>query len=113
MFNQCGCFSGGESEGNYHDYGGEMGILLSNKGRSLAEGPSYSSGENGGGNNLNGGYGGYGGDSSLLILAPRRTHRKDPIDGFKYYNGGWNISERHYWAVSTPSVFFYLLHFVI
>ncbi|KMT18993.1 hypothetical protein BVRB_2g030900 [Beta vulgaris subsp. vulgaris] len=89
---------GGESEANYHHYGGEMGIFLSNKGRSLAEGPSYSSGENGEGNNINGGYGGYGGESSLLILAPRRTHRKDPIDGFKYYNGGWNISERHYWA---------------
>lgn len=37
-------------------------------------------------------------NSSFLILASRRTHRKDPLDGFKRYTGGWNISEKHYWA---------------
>ncbi|XP_071702892.1 uncharacterized protein [Rutidosis leptorrhynchoides] len=36
--------------------------------------------------------------NSSLVLAQRRTTRKDPLDGFKKYRGGWNISERHYWA---------------
>ena len=40
------------------------------------------------------------GDNSSLILAAKRTHRKDPSDGFSYYTGGWNISNGHYWAVS-------------
>ncbi|XP_024023609.1 uncharacterized protein LOC21391888 [Morus notabilis] len=33
-----------------------------------------------------------------LVLAAERTQRKDPLNGFKRYIGGWNISERHYWA---------------
>ncbi|XP_052210633.1 uncharacterized protein LOC127813623 [Diospyros lotus] len=37
-------------------------------------------------------------NSSYIVLAAKRTHRKDPLDGFKRYTGGWNISERHYWA---------------
>uniref|UniRef100_A0A5B7A766 Transmembrane protein n=2 Tax=Davidia involucrata TaxID=16924 RepID=A0A5B7A766_DAVIN len=36
--------------------------------------------------------------NSTIALAAERTHRKDPLDGFKRYTGGWNISERHYWA---------------
>ncbi|KAM7490037.1 hypothetical protein LguiA_032958 [Lonicera macranthoides] len=36
--------------------------------------------------------------NSSLVLAARRTHRRDPIDDFKKYSGGWNISEKHYWA---------------
>ncbi|KAK3005642.1 hypothetical protein RJ639_017533, partial [Escallonia herrerae] len=36
------------------------------------------------------------GENSSLILAAERTHRKDPLDNFKYYKGGWNISEEHY-----------------
>ncbi|KAA8525527.1 hypothetical protein F0562_007382 [Nyssa sinensis] len=35
---------------------------------------------------------------SSLVLAAKRTYRKDPLDGFERYTGGWNISERHYWA---------------
>lgn len=35
-----------------------------------------------------------------LILAESRTTRKDPTNNFRYYNGGWNISNQHYWAVS-------------
>ncbi|KAJ8751893.1 hypothetical protein K2173_026106 [Erythroxylum novogranatense] len=31
-------------------------------------------------------------------IAANRTCRKDPLDEFKRYTGGWNISERHYWA---------------
>ncbi|KAI3967512.1 hypothetical protein MKX01_027250 [Papaver californicum] len=37
-------------------------------------------------------------DNSTLILAERRTYRKDPLDHMKRYRGGWNISEKHYWA---------------
>ncbi|KAJ6834147.1 uncharacterized protein M6B38_335890 [Iris pallida] len=36
--------------------------------------------------------------NTSFILAAQRTLRKDPTDGFKLYNGGWNISEGHYWA---------------
>ncbi|CAN1287840.1 hypothetical protein LINPERPRIM_LOCUS19743 [Linum perenne] len=36
--------------------------------------------------------------SPIVALAAERTYRKDPLDSFKRYNGGWNISERHYWA---------------
>ncbi|KAK9080614.1 hypothetical protein SSX86_000372 [Deinandra increscens subsp. villosa] len=39
--------------------------------------------------------------SSSMILAEKRTRRKDPLDGFKYYNGGWNISERHYFSSAS------------
>ncbi|KAH9621357.1 hypothetical protein KSS87_005679 [Heliosperma pusillum] len=54
----------------------------------IADEPSYLGGE------------GYynGGQSATLVLAPRRTHRKDPLSEFKYYTGGWNITDRHYWA---------------
>ncbi|KAM6582323.1 hypothetical protein CsatB_009325 [Cannabis sativa] len=36
--------------------------------------------------------------NSPLILAAERTHRKDPSNGFNYYKGGWNISEKHYFS---------------
>ncbi|KAJ4709692.1 putative Transmembrane protein [Melia azedarach] len=36
--------------------------------------------------------------NSTLILAEKRTHREDPLDDFKKYQGGWNISNKHYWA---------------
>ncbi|XP_022730635.1 uncharacterized protein LOC111285439 [Durio zibethinus] len=36
--------------------------------------------------------------TSPLVLAAERTYRKDPLNGFKRYTGGWNIRERHYWA---------------
>ncbi|XP_020535333.2 uncharacterized protein LOC105635043 [Jatropha curcas] len=35
-------------------------------------------------------------ENKYMILAAKRTHRKDPSDNFKYYKGGWNISEKHY-----------------
>jgi len=38
--------------------------------------------------------------NSSLILAEKRTYRKDPLDSFNRYPGGWNISNQHYWAVS-------------
>ncbi|KAF5748153.1 hypothetical protein HS088_TW04G00103 [Tripterygium wilfordii] len=37
-------------------------------------------------------------EGSTLVLAPKRTYRKDPLDGFKRYTQGWNISNHHYWA---------------
>ncbi|KAJ6434879.1 hypothetical protein OIU84_000177 [Salix udensis] len=37
-------------------------------------------------------------NSPVLVLAPKRTYRKDPLNDFKRYTGGWNISDRHYWA---------------
>ncbi|KAF8393106.1 hypothetical protein HHK36_021347 [Tetracentron sinense] len=36
--------------------------------------------------------------NSSLILAAKRTYRRDPLDGFKRYTGGWNISEKHYFS---------------
>lgn len=45
-------------------------------------------------------------ENPSLILAAERTHRKDPLDDFNYYKGGWNISERHYISVSPSSYFF-------
>ncbi|KAM7266933.1 hypothetical protein ACFE04_009099 [Oxalis oulophora] len=37
-------------------------------------------------------------NNSTLILAANRTDRRDPIDDFNIYYGGWNISNSHYWA---------------
>ncbi|KAI5355158.1 PREDICTED: transmembrane [Prunus dulcis] len=37
-------------------------------------------------------------ESSSIVLAAQRTQRKDPLNGFKRYTGGWNISDHHYWA---------------
>lgn len=55
--------------------------------------------------------------SPSLILAAERTYRKDPLNGFKRYNGGWNIDDRHYWAsVAFTAVPFFitaLIWFVI
>lgn len=39
-----------------------------------------------------------GADNSSLILAADRTHRKNPLDSLKYYNGGWNITNKDYYA---------------
>ncbi|KAJ9189963.1 hypothetical protein P3X46_001206 [Hevea brasiliensis] len=35
-------------------------------------------------------------ENNSMILAAKRTHRRDPLDNFKYYKGGWNIREEHY-----------------
>jgi len=40
------------------------------------------------------------GAESPFALAAARTQRKDPLAGPRYYTGGWNISDEHYWAVS-------------
>ncbi|CAI9759684.1 unnamed protein product [Fraxinus pennsylvanica] len=36
--------------------------------------------------------------NSTLVLAAKRTYRKDPLNNFEKYRGGWNISQPHYWA---------------
>jgi hypothetical protein len=38
--------------------------------------------------------------NSSFALTVNRTYRKDPLNGFRKYPGGWNISEVHYWDVS-------------
>ncbi|KAF3453044.1 hypothetical protein FNV43_RR03477 [Rhamnella rubrinervis] len=49
-------------------------------------------------------------DNSSLILAEKRTNRKDPLDHFHRYNGGWNISNTHYWAsVAFTAVPFFVV----
>lgn len=42
--------------------------------------------------------------NSTLVLAAKRTQRKDPLNNFEKYRGGWNISEQHYWAVSSSKI---------
>lgn len=41
------------------------------------------------------------GENSSLVLAAKRTKRKDPTENFKLYTGGWNISNSHYIFVSV------------
>lgn len=52
--------------------------------------------------------------NSSLVLAQDRTRRKDPLDNFNRYTGGWNISDQHYIAVSSLSflLLFFLFHVV-
>lgn len=42
--------------------------------------------------------------NSSLVLAARRTRRRDPTNNFERYTGGWNISNDHYWAVSLAPI---------
>lgn len=34
-----------------------------------------------------------------LVLAAERTLRPDVLDHLRMYGGGWNITNKHYWAV--------------
>lgn len=65
--------------------GGHDGVVYLGTKRFLAEGPGGDESES----PLN---------SSYLALAAKRTYRRDPLNGFKKYTGGYNITERHYWA---------------
>jgi hypothetical protein len=40
---------------------------------------------------------------STLVLAANRTNRVDILREFRRYRGGWDIANRHYWAVSPVS----------
>ncbi|CAI9100926.1 OLC1v1038117C1 [Oldenlandia corymbosa var. corymbosa] len=44
-------------------------------------------------------------NSTYLILAADRTHRRDPSDDFNFYTGGWNITDPHYLFVSGYNPF--------
>ncbi|KAG6425311.1 hypothetical protein SASPL_115739 [Salvia splendens] len=37
-------------------------------------------------------------NETVLVLAKERTRRKDPLDDRRYYTGGWNITNKHYFA---------------
>ena len=39
------------------------------------------------------------------MLAKERTRRKDPLDNRRYYTGGWNITNKHYFAVRNSILF--------
>ena len=49
-----------------------------------------------------------------LVLAANRTKRPDILRGFRRYRGGWDIADRHYWAVSAMlhSFFFFNIMFL-
>ncbi|KAE9458505.1 hypothetical protein C3L33_09592, partial [Rhododendron williamsianum] len=70
--------------------GGHDGVVYLGTKRFLAEGPGGDESDS----PLN---------SSYLVLAAKRTYRRDPLNGFKKYTGGYNITERHYWAMKTSS----------
>lgn len=46
------------------------------------------------------------GHVGTLVLAGNRTRRPDFLSGFHKYRGGWDIANKHYWAVSTILPFF-------
>ncbi|KAL0915273.1 hypothetical protein M5K25_015678 [Dendrobium thyrsiflorum] len=56
-------------------------------------------------------------NNNSFVLASERTERKDPLNNFKDYTGGWNISNRHYWAsvgfTAAPLFIIALVWFVI
>lgn len=55
--------------------------------------------------------------NTTLILAAKRTQRRDPLNNFHDYRGGWNISNSHYWAsvayTAVPFFFVAAIWFVI
>lgn len=45
-----------------------------------------------------------------LVLAANRTKRPDILHGFRVYEGGWDIANPNYWAVSAVTIIlFYFL----
>lgn len=47
--------------------------------------------------------GGVGPPPPLITLAPNRTQRKNPLDNFETYKGGWDFFSSDYWAVGPSS----------
>lgn len=45
--------------------------------------------------------------SSPFVLAEKRTNRPDILSSFKKYQGGWDIVNKHYWAVSVSRFTFH------
>ncbi|XP_047966767.1 uncharacterized protein LOC125211111 [Salvia hispanica] len=56
-------------------------------------------------------------NETVLVLAKERTRRKDPLDNRRYYTGGWNITNKHYFAsvlyTGTPLFLVAALWFVL
>lgn len=48
-----------------------------------------------------------------LVLAANRTNRPDILHRFRRYKGGWDIANRHYWAVSARIHFHHFIMFSI
>ncbi|KAJ8753234.1 hypothetical protein K2173_017842 [Erythroxylum novogranatense] len=49
-------------------------------------------------------------NSSSLVLAAERTRRRDPLNDFKLYTGGYNISNKHYAAsVGFSGAIFFII----
>lgn len=48
-----------------------------------------------------------------LVLAEKRTKRPDILHRFRMYRDGWDITNKHYWAVSNSKVqtFFFFFFF--
>ncbi|KAF7133343.1 hypothetical protein RHSIM_Rhsim09G0014400 [Rhododendron simsii] len=42
--------------------------------------------------------------STTLILAADRTHRRDPLNGFNYYTGGWSLDNHYFSSVAFSAV---------
>ncbi|KAJ6673322.1 TRANSMEMBRANE PROTEIN [Salix viminalis] len=54
-----------------------------------------------------------GNTTSSLILAAKKTRRRDPLENFKFYTSGYNISNKHYWAsVGFTAVPFFIVALV-
>ncbi|KAL8142032.1 hypothetical protein V2J09_015064 [Rumex salicifolius] len=53
----------------------------------------------------------------ILVLAENRTRRLDILNDLKKYNGGWNITNQHYWAsvgfTGAPGFFLAVLWFIL
>lgn len=43
---------------------------------------------------------------TTLVLAANRTKRPDILNHFRPYQGGWDITNHHYWAVSLTTMIY-------
>ncbi|TYJ13878.1 hypothetical protein E1A91_A10G079500v1 [Gossypium mustelinum] len=48
------------------------------------------------------------GNGTYIVLAEKQTRRRDPLDRLHYYTGGWNITNKHYYASVAFSSFPFL-----
>ncbi|KAK8664144.1 hypothetical protein V6N13_083944 [Hibiscus sabdariffa] len=49
------------------------------------------------------------GNGTSILLAEEQTRRRDPLDHLNYYEGGWNITNQHYYASVAFSSFPFLV----
>lgn len=51
-------------------------------------------------------------DYFSTVLAAQRTNRRNPLNQFNKYSGGWNLSDTNYWAVinSAFNEYFEFIH---